>query len=98
MRIEALIASPPTEKCSKILAMLETISYQYADTVQIDIYLAGEQPGVEPTKGFKDKGKFKRIPALFVNGIMVSQAEVPEQKDIEAILVQELAKGDQYWQ
>lgn len=98
MRIEALIASPPTLKCEKILALLDEISTQFADRVQIDIYLAGEQPGTDPTKGYKDKGKFKRVPAVFVNGTMLIQAEVPERAELDALVVRELAKGEDGWQ
>ena len=97
MRVEALIASPPTEKCEIILAMLDELQAAHPGELLVDVYLAGEQPGSTPTKGYQDKGKFKRVPSLFVNGVMVCQAEVPERGELERILALELAKGPQRW-
>lgn len=97
LRIEALIASPPTAKCEIILAMLDELMAAHPGELLVDVYLAGEQPGATPTKGYQDKGKFKRVPSVFVNGVMASQAEVPERGELERLLAEELAKGPQRW-
>lgn len=97
MRIEALIASPPTAKCEAILALLEEVESLHPEVVVIDIYLAGEQPGRTPTKGYQDKGKFKRVPSVFVNGAMAAQAEVPRRESLLALVDAELAKSSAAW-
>ncbi len=98
LRLEALIASPPTRTCEVIVDMLDALVEKYPDFVSLDIYLAGEQPGRDPTKGYQDKGKFKRVPSVFVNGVMAAQVEAPEPASLAALLVSELAKGAGAWQ
>jgi hypothetical protein len=78
--------------------MLDALVEKYADRVSLDLYLAGEQPGADPTKGYQDKGKFKRVPSVFVNGVMAAQVEVPKPEALESLLVSELAKGPEGWQ
>lgn len=98
LRLEAMIASPPTKACETIVAMLDDIVAAHPDEVVLDVYLAGEQPGREPTKGYQDKGKFKRVPSVFVNGIMVAQAEAPDPAELSSVFDAELQKGPAGWQ
>ena len=98
LRLEAMIASPPTAACEAIVAMLDDIVAAHPDQVVLDVYLAGEQPGCEPTKGYQDKGKYKRVPNVFVNGIMVAQVEAPGPAVLASIVEAELQKGPAGWQ
>lgn len=98
LRLEAMIASPPTVACEAIVAMLDDIVAANPDNVVLDVYLVGEQPGHEPTKGYQDKGKFKRVPNVFVNGVMVAQAEAPDPAVLTSIFEAELQKGPAGWQ
>jgi len=98
LRIEALIASPPTPKCEAILRMLEDISASYLDDVRVDIYLAGEQPGVTPTTGYQSSDKFRSVPSVYVNGFILSQGGAPDRSALESMVASELAKGPGNWQ
>ena len=57
MRLEAIVASPPSAKCKVIIAMLEKAVSKHPDVLVLDIYFAGEAPGTEPTKGYQNTGK-----------------------------------------
>lgn len=98
MRIEALIASPPTPKCELILGMLEEASAAYPETLRVDVYLAGEQPGMTPTRGYQSSEKLKRVPCLFVNGKVLAQGEVPERGRLQALIEEELSRGSENWE
>lgn len=97
MRLEAVVASPPTAKCKAILAMLETAVAAHPDLLVLDIYLAGEVPSVEPTVAYKGRGKFRRVPMVFVNGILIAEAAVPDQGALDAAINTSLKKGPPGW-
>lgn len=98
MRIEALVASPPTQKCKAILAMFEKIVQKYPDMVHADVYYAGTQPSVIPTKGFQRNPNRKKIPSVYVNGRPIAQGEVPEESTLMHAVQEELQKGERKWQ
>ncbi len=98
MRVEALIASPPTPKCELILGMLDEASAAYPETLRVDIYLAGEQPGMTPTRGYQSSEKLKRVPCVFVNGTALAQGEVPDRNRLMARIREELDRGPGNWE
>jgi hypothetical protein len=98
LRIEALIASPPTPKCEEILAMLEEVSSIHPDEVRVDVYMAGEQPGVTPTKGYECSDKYRTIPCVYVNGMALTFGGVPQRASLDLMLAEELAKGPEGWE
>ena len=97
MRLEAVVASPPTAKCKAILAMLEAAVAAHPDLLVLDIYLAGEVPSVEPSVAYKGRGKFRRVPMVFVNGIIIAEASVPDQSALDAAIDVGLKKGPLGW-
>ncbi len=97
MRLEAIVASPPTAKCKVIIAMLEKAVSAHPDVLVLDIYFAGEAPGTEPTKGYQNTGKIKRVPSVFVNGKRIAEAAVPDQAVLDAEITAALEGGSQTW-
>ncbi|MFZ2955421.1 MAG: hypothetical protein WA705_00795 [Candidatus Ozemobacteraceae bacterium] len=84
MRIELLLAYPPTQKCRAIKAIAAEALEQYPGLLRIDEYEAGTTCPLAPTQGYRTTrsgtGKFKKIPSVFVNGVMVSAGEIPERE------------------
>ena len=98
LRIEALVAYPPTAFCKQILAQLKAIVAAYPDQVRMDVYYAGEAPDATPTKGYQGLDKRKTVPSGYINGQMVILGEVPELETLKGIIDEELAKGPSEWQ
>jgi hypothetical protein len=97
LRLEALIASPPTKKCREIIVMLEELVEAFPDQVRLDVYLAGEQPSVQPTRGYQSFGKFKKIPSAFINGKVVAVREAPAKESLRKTLEEELSLHCDQW-
>lgn len=81
IRLEILVASPPTKKCKAIIAMFEKFLLEFPDQLQLDIYYAGEPMTAKPTDGYKkETGKIRKIPSAYVNGKNVASKEVPDEQ------------------
>ena len=98
MRLEILVASPPTSKCKPIISSMKAIVEKHPDRLRLDIYYAGMQLTVPPTRGYQCEGKLKKVPSVFVNGICVANGEVPDFEEVEAVVEEELSKGIHYWE
>lgn len=98
LRIEALVAYPPTAFCKQILGLLKTIVADYPDRVRMDVYYAGEAPDATPTKGYQGLDKRKTVPSGYVNGRMILSGEVPSLEAVRAVIEEELAKDSAEWQ
>ena len=98
LRLEALVAYPPTARCREILTLLKTIVAEYADQVRLDVYYAGESPDAMPTKGYQGLDKRKTVPSGYVNGRMILSAEVPTLEALRAKIDAEIAQGPSTWQ
>lgn len=97
LRLEALVAFPPTALCREILALLKELVAAYADRVRLDIYYAGEAPDATPTRGYQGLDKRKTVPSAYVNGRMILSAEVRKLEDLRAEVDAELAKDPSEW-
>lgn len=98
MRLELLLAGPPTKKC----LFLKEIFTQFVmenPLLRLDIYYAGSSIQIPTTKGYKKTiDKRIKIPMVFING-----APVPKKfhSDIDYLRSQinlELSKSEQHWQ
>jgi hypothetical protein len=98
LRLEALVAYPPTARCREILALLKVIVAEYPDQVRLDVYYAGESPDATPTKGYQGLDKRKTVPSGYVNGRMILSTEVPTLQALRTEIDSELAKGPAEWQ
>jgi hypothetical protein len=96
LRLELLVAAPPTAKCRRLIAMLEEIASSYPDQTLLHVYHAGSQPAVTPSRGYRVKGKFKKVPSLYVNGDSVDAAVSPAELRLR--VEEELARGPGHWQ
>lgn len=97
MRLEAIVASPPTSKCKEILAMMEAAVSAQPELLTLNIYFAGEAPDVTPSKGYQSKGKFKRVPSIFVNGALIGETIVPSRDALDIAIHAAIEKGPQSW-
>lgn len=98
LRLEALVAYPPTARCREVLDRLKTLMGEYPDQVRLDIYYAGEAPGATPTRGYQGLDKRKTVPSGYVNGRMLLSGQLPPLEDLRKELEAELARGPAAWQ
>lgn len=98
LRLEVLVAVPPTSKCKKIIGLMEEMVAAYPGKLKLDIYYAGEQLSVKPTRGYQVEGKLKKIPSCFVNGLQVTSGEIPDPDELRAIVAREVSKRDEFWE
>jgi hypothetical protein len=98
LRIEVLVAGPPTSKCKQVIGMMEKVVMENPGQVKLDIYYAGTQLMVKPTRGYQDEGKMKKIPSIFVNGIQVSGLEIPREEELRSEVERELRRGAAFWE
>ncbi len=83
VRIEILVASPPTKKCKAVMEMFQSFLSEFPDQLKLDIYYAGEPMTGNPTDGFKkETGKIRKIPSAYVNGKKVASKEIPELEKV----------------
>lgn len=97
MRIEILVASPPTSKCKSIMVWMKEMIQKNPDRLKLDIYYAGMQLSITPTQGYQAEGKLKKVPSVFVNGICTVSGEVPDFEELERIIDSELSRGHEFW-
>ncbi|MEJ5315687.1 MAG: hypothetical protein WHS63_01630 [Tenuifilum sp.] len=91
VRLEVLVASPPTKKCKAIISMFERFLSEFPGKLKLDIYFAGEPMTGTPTEGFrKESGKIRKIPSAYVNGINVASKEVPDEEIVRQAIVKVL--------
>ncbi len=98
MRMEVLVASPPTSKCKLIIEALTGEVQRHPDVTRLDIYYAGSEASVRPTEGYVNLGKHKKVPSAYVNGRVVAASKPPEPDQLRAIVEEELARGADGWQ
>jgi hypothetical protein len=98
LRLEVIVASPPTQKCRAITAVMEEMTRRFPDVVRLDVYVLGRQLPVMPTMSYLRQGKLRRVPSAYVNGRVVAKQVVPDSLAIEARIREELAKGSESWQ
>ncbi len=88
IRLEVLVASPPTKKCKAMISMFEKFMTEFPGKLKLDIYYAGEPMTITPTEGFrKETGKIRKIPSAYVNGINVASKEVPDENMVRQTIM-----------
>ena len=97
LRLEALVAFPPTARCREVLTLLKAIVAEYPDHVRLDIYYAGESPDVTPSRGYQGLDKRKTVPSGYVNGCMIISGDIPPIEAMRAEIDSELAKDPSRW-
>ena len=98
LRLEALVAYPPTARCREILTLLKTLVAEYPDQVRLDIYYAGESPDATPTRGYQTLDKRKTVPSGYINGRMLLSAEIPTLEFLRCEVEAEIRRGPATWQ
>ncbi|MFW9922192.1 MAG: hypothetical protein ACFFDW_02775 [Candidatus Thorarchaeota archaeon] len=97
MRLELLVASPPTKKCKNLIEIFEGFIANSSD-LKLDIYYAGTPPTVNTTKGFKTNiDKRVKIPIGFINGNQVPKELLFEEKELATIIQQQRDLGSEKW-
>ena len=94
VKLEALIAWPPTSKCREMIAVLEEVVRRYPDRVKLVVFERGmreyrEKPSAAMA-ALIHKGSL--VPVCLVDGALVCRSQVPTLEDLEA-KVQEALRG-----
>lgn len=86
IKLEALIAWPPTSKCQETIAILEEVVRRHPDGLQLVVYKRGvDLYPDDASAGMKNlMQKGCQVPACVVNGVLFSAKEVPKLDELEA--------------
>ena len=98
LRLEAIIASPPTKKCRATLAQMEEMTRRFPDQVRLDVYDLGKSWPMTPTVSCLAQMKMWRVPSAYVNGRLLAKQDVPDLEELETRIREELAKGPEGWE
>lgn len=97
LRVEAMLAGPPTKRCKELRAALEQAAVAFPDRVRLEVYFAGERSAVAPTKGFQNNVKHQAIPCAYVNGACVDAGDPPTAAKFEKAIGAALALDPAEW-
>ncbi len=86
IKLEALIAWPPTSMCQETIEVMEEIVRRHPDELQLVVFKRGVDlfPD-EASAGMKNlMMKGCQVPACVVNGVLFSAKAVPNLEELEA--------------
>jgi hypothetical protein len=98
LRLEAIVASPPTKKCRATLELMEEMTRRFPDETRLDVYDLGRNWPATPTMSCLAEYKTWRVPSAYVNGRPISKAGAPDAEALDAKIREELAKGPDAWE
>jgi hypothetical protein len=98
LRLEALVAYPPTARCKQVLELLKALLTAYPDQLRLDVYYAGEAPDATPTRAYQALDKRKTIPSGYVNGRMLLSKDLPTLDALRQLVETELQADPSTWQ
>jgi hypothetical protein len=86
IKLEALIAWPPTSKCRKTIEVLEEVVRRHPDEVKLVVFNRGAQEfPEEPSRWLSVMiHKGSPVPVCLVGGEVLCTSEVPKLEDVEA--------------
>lgn len=94
VKLEALIAWPPTSKCQQTIEVLEEVVRRHPDEVKLVVFRRGMHEFSEKPSATMAVLIYKGsiVPACLVNGELFCRGQVPTLEDAEA-KVQEALQG-----
>ena len=98
LRLEALVACPPTARCKQVLELLKGLLVDYPDQLRLDVYYAGEAPGTTPSRAYQSLDKRKTVPSGYINGRMLLSKDLPAREALRREVEAELQRGPSAWQ
>lgn len=96
IKVEALIASPPTSKCQETINTLEELIRRHPDECRLTVFTRGVDfiPD-EASAGMKCLiQKSSPVPTVVVNGMFFSSRSVPNMEELEARVQQVLESNE----
>jgi hypothetical protein len=95
VKLEALIAWPPTSKCRETIEVLEEVVRRHPDEVRLVVFKRGTREFPEtPSPSMSTlMHKGSTVPACLVDGFLLSSCQVPKLNDLEAKVEEALGAG-----
>lgn len=86
IKLEALIAWPPTSMCDKTIAVMEEVVRRHPDELRLVVFKRGVDIFPDDASvGMRNlMQKNCAVPACVVNGVLFSAHEVPDLEALEA--------------
>ncbi len=96
IRVEALIASPPTSKCQETIGILEELIRHHPDECRLTVFTRGiDFIPDEATAGMKCLiQKSSPVPTVVVNGMFFSSRSVPNMDELETRVQQVISNNE----
>ncbi|HUT81081.1 MAG TPA: hypothetical protein VMZ29_07750 [Candidatus Bathyarchaeia archaeon] len=97
MRLELLLAGPPTKKCLFLKNTFEGF-VRNNPQLQLNIYYAGSAISVPTTKGYRQTlDKRIVIPMVFINGTPIPKEYHMDIEALQSFINEEFNKGENEW-
>jgi len=84
VKLEVLVARPPTRQCRAVIAVMEEVVRRYPDQVRLVVFEEGAPWPEQPTPALMYallKGSI--VPACYVDGKLLVDARVPTLDEVE---------------
>lgn len=80
--MELFIAWPPTSLCNKLVELVRRVVAELGEQVELVIYQRGQPYPVQPTTGFMRARKTVKLPAVFVDGELLAERDLPSEEKL----------------
>jgi len=92
IRVELFVAWPPTSLCVQLMDLTKRVTQEFGDRVEVNIYQQGQAYPVQPTTGFMRVRKTVRLPAILVDGELLAERDLPDERKLRAAIRRKLRK------
>ncbi|MEM2908518.1 MAG: hypothetical protein QXP65_04955 [Candidatus Hadarchaeales archaeon] len=92
VRVELFIAWPPTSLCGKLVELAKRVVSELGEQVELVIYQRGQPYPIQPTTGFMRARKTVKLPAVFVDGELLAERELPSEEKLRSEIKKRLEK------
>lgn len=98
VKVEVLIAWPPTSKCQETVGIVEEVIRRHPDELRLVVFKRGiDTCTVDASIAMKCLiQKSSPVPAIVVNGVFFGSRVVPKLEELEARVQEVLLRKDEY--
>ena len=90
IKLELLVAWPPTTRCQELINAAENAAKDFGDQVEVNLCYRGQPYRHEATSGLFRAIKMAKLPVLVVNGEIVEIEDKPIESEIREAIKRKL--------
>ena len=90
IKVELLVAWPPTIRCQELINAAENAAKEFGDQVEVNLCYRGQPYAHEATLGLNKACKTARLPVLIVSGEIIEIDNKPIEQTVREAINKEL--------